>query len=151
MQFQQDVAGLASASVPVAIEPDKYFATSLEDDLSVVRLADGAAATWGALDITPRDVAMDDRVNIVQHPGGGYKQLSFFANVVVFVGGGRVQYLTDTLPGSSGAPVFDRQWNLVAVHHSGGWLTEPGSTDPKRVFYRNEGILLDRLPPLLPK
>jgi V8-like Glu-specific endopeptidase len=48
-----------------------------------------------------------------------------------------VQYLTDTLPGSSGAPVFDSDWHVVALHHSGGWLTEPAS---KRVFFRNEGI-----------
>lgn len=85
-----------------------------------------------------------DRVNIIQHPGGGQKQLSFFANVVVFAGPSRVQYLTDTLPGSSGSPVFDRAWDLVALHHSGGWLVEPGG-DPKQTFFRNEGIAMDAL------
>jgi V8-like Glu-specific endopeptidase len=53
-----------------------------------------------------------------------------------------LQYLTDTLPGSSGSPVFDRDWNVVALHHSGGWLAEPGSSD-KTTDYRNEGILID--------
>ena len=60
----------------------------------------------------------------------------------MFVGEGRVQYLTDTLPGSSGSPVFDKDWRLVALHHSGGWITEPGS---KETFYRNEGIHVDRV------
>jgi V8-like Glu-specific endopeptidase len=50
-----------------------------------------------------------------------------FANAVVLVGEGRVQYLTDTLPGSSGSPVFDADWNVVALHHSGGWLKEPNA------------------------
>jgi hypothetical protein len=38
--------------------------------------------------------------------------------------------------------VFDRDWNVVALHHSGGWLAEPGSSD-KTTYYRNQGILID--------
>jgi V8-like Glu-specific endopeptidase len=45
--------------------------------------------------------------------------------------------LTDTLPGSSGSPVFNSSWQVVALHHSGGWLPEPGTN---RVSFRNEGI-----------
>jgi V8-like Glu-specific endopeptidase len=83
------------------------------------------------------EVAAGDRVNIIQHPGGGPKQLAFFHNVVAFADDSRIQYLTDTLPGSSGSPVFDKDWRLVGLHHSGGWLPEPGS---KQTYYRNEGI-----------
>jgi Trypsin-like peptidase domain len=89
-------------------------------------------------------VQTGDHVNIIQHPGGGLKQISLFANVVVFVGGGRVQYLTDTLPGSSGSPVLNANWNVVALHHSGGWLIEP-NTGSKTTYYRNEGIMIDRI------
>ena len=74
---------------------------------------------------------------IIQHPEGGPKQLSFFHNVVVHVGEGRVQYLTDTQPGSSGSPVFDRGWNVVALHHSGGWFSDPVSRHNQ---LRNQGI-----------
>jgi V8-like Glu-specific endopeptidase len=31
----------------------------------------------------------------------------------------RVQYRTNTLPGSSGSPCFNIDWQLVALHHSG--------------------------------
>jgi V8-like Glu-specific endopeptidase len=31
----------------------------------------------------------------------------------------RVRYATNTEPGSSGSPVFDLDWNLVALHHLG--------------------------------
>jgi V8-like Glu-specific endopeptidase len=55
------------------------------------------------------------------------------------VGGGRVHYLTDTLKGSSGSPVFNSNWEVVALHHRGGWLAEPGS---KRMVYRNQGIAI---------
>jgi V8-like Glu-specific endopeptidase len=76
-------------------------------------------------------------VNIIQHPAGQSKVIALYHNVVAYVDDRRVQYLTDTLPGSSGSPVFDSQWRVVALHHSGGWLTEPGS---KKAFFRNEGI-----------
>ena len=31
----------------------------------------------------------------------------------------RVRYRTNTEEGSSGAPCFDKDWELVALHHSG--------------------------------
>jgi V8-like Glu-specific endopeptidase len=88
----------------------------------------------------PATVQVDAYVNIIQHPGGGPKQIGLYHNTVAYVGEGRVQYLTDTLPGSSGAPVFDGSWNVVALHHSGGMLREPGT---KNVVYRNEGIAVN--------
>jgi V8-like Glu-specific endopeptidase len=30
-----------------------------------------------------------------------------------------LRYTTNTQPGSSGSPVFDFEWNLVALHHLG--------------------------------
>lgn len=120
------------------------FETSVEDDWTAVRIKGDLPAKWGSLPLRRTPVSPGDHVNIIQHPGGGPKQISLSANVVAFVGGGRVQYLTDTLPGSSGSPVFDARWNVVALHHSGGWLPEPNSTS-KTTFYRNEGISIDRI------
>ena len=48
-----------------------------------------------------------DRAFIVQHPDGQQKRLGFVRNMITAVTDDRVQYLTDTQPGSSGAPVFD--------------------------------------------
>jgi V8-like Glu-specific endopeptidase len=79
---------------------------------------------------------LGDRVAIIQHPGGMLKQVALHHNLVTFANDLRVQYLTDTLPGSSGSPVFDNDWRVVAVHHAGGDLTVPGT---KHVLYRNEG------------
>ena len=33
--------------------------------------------------------------------------------------GTRVRYTLPTEPGSSGSPVFDGDWSLIALHHSG--------------------------------
>jgi V8-like Glu-specific endopeptidase len=142
--FQKATEGHDEASEVAGLEPARYFHTSAADDFTVVGVASGAVSRWGQIELERIGAARGDLVNIIQHPGGGPKQVGLSFDVVAFVGDGRLQYLTDTLPGSSGAPVFDRNWNLVALHHSGGWLMEPGSVD-KRVYYRNQGILIERI------
>lgn len=135
--YQQTLTGADAPYEEYHCAPGEGFATSEEDDWTAVRLYGDANAKWGHLELAPANPQVEDRVNIIQHPGGGPKQLAFFHNVIAYVDTTRVQYLTDTLPGSSGSPVFDRDWRLVALHHSGGALREPGT---KRTFFRNEGI-----------
>ena len=141
--YQRTVAGLDAPFEEFSIDTAVPLRTSKDNDWSAVRIK-GDASKWGELDMKPTTVKVGDHVNIIQHPGGAQKQISFVANVVAFVGGGRVQYLTDTLPGSSGSPVFDTDWNLIALHHSGGWLTEPNAVT-KSTYYRNEGIAIDTI------
>ena len=141
--YQRTVAGLDAPLDQFDIDTAVPLRTSKDNDWSAVRIK-GDASKWGELEMKPMTVKVGDHVNIIQHPGGAQKQISFVANVVAFVGGGRVQYLTDTLPGSSGSPVFDTDWNLIALHHSGGWLTEPNAAT-KSTYYRNEGIAIDTI------
>jgi hypothetical protein len=135
--YQQTAAGLDREPASVSLAPEAGFATSAEDDWTAVRLQADANAAWGAIAILPIDVGQVRYVNIIQHPGGGPKQIALYHNVVVWADVRRVQYLTDTQPGSSGSPVFDSQWQLVALHHSGGWLPDPGT---QQLVFRNEGI-----------
>ena len=59
---------------------------------------------WGWLQVEivaePRP---GEHVNIIQHPQGGPTQIALTANQVVNVFEHRLQYTTDTLPGSSGS------------------------------------------------
>jgi hypothetical protein len=140
--YQKTVEGSDAPVDELRLDPDAFFVTSANDDCTIVKVAGEPSARWGAIELQPARIQVNDRVNIIQHPGGDQKQLSFFHNLVVYVGEGRVQYLTDTLPGSSGSPVFDKDWRLIALHHSGGWIPEPGSNDRS---FRNEGIHVDRV------
>jgi V8-like Glu-specific endopeptidase len=142
--YQQTASGANAPIEQYKLAPERLFKTSSADDWTVVQIDGTPSSKWGGFELKPIPICVGDHVNIIQHPGGGPKQLSFLANVVVFVGSGRVQYLTDTLPGSSGSPVFDTSWNLVAIHHSGGWLSEPNAPN-KTTYYRNEGILVERV------
>jgi Trypsin-like peptidase domain/Effector-associated domain 1 len=109
------------------------------DDWAVIRLCKALdPSIYRPLGLEPTTTLVEGaRVNIIQHPGGVLKKLSLIHNAVVHVDGRLVQYLTDTEPGSSGAPVFNENWEVVALHHSGGDLPIPGTS---RVAFRNEGI-----------
>jgi hypothetical protein len=58
---------------------------------------------------------------ILQHPEGEPLKLALELRAVIGLEGEgrRVRYTTNTMPGSSGSPVFDQNWNLVALHHAG--------------------------------
>ncbi|MCW1970439.1 MAG: serine protease [Anaerolineae bacterium] len=142
--YQENANGLPDVSEEVKLEPDRFFRTSEQHDWTAVAVKGDMNAKWGAIPMQrlPANPKKDDFTIIIQHPGGRMKQIALYHNVVTAADDNVVQYLTDTEPGSSGAPVFDTQWRLIALHHSGGWLREPGT---KLSVYRNEGININRV------
>lgn len=115
--------------------PDGLFYTNAELDVTVVEIEetpDGVAP----LTLTRQRVQPDTRVNIIQHPGGHYKKISLQNNFVAFANAQTIQYLTTTEPGLSGSPVFNNDFLVVGIHHSGGNLLEP---DSNRRYLRNAG------------
>ncbi|MFE5285463.1 trypsin-like peptidase domain-containing protein [Nocardia sp. NPDC056611] len=83
-------------------------------------------------------VSVNDRVNIIQHPNGGMKKVGLHHNLVRHVDQDVLQYWTDTESGSSGSPVFDNRWRLVALHHG----RAPDRADPQG---RNQGTRVDHI------
>ena len=76
---------------------------------------------WIAMSDPPSDLSDGQPVLILQHPEGAPLKLAIDTDGVlgVNVNRTRVRYATNTMKGSSGAPVFDADWNLVALHHAG--------------------------------
>jgi len=75
----------------------------------------------GYLLLAPRAIVERERVNIIQHPNGNPQKVVLTQNYVLAdMMPTRVHYLADTLPGSSGSPVLSRNWEVIALHHSGG-------------------------------
>lgn len=119
--------------IKVALEPRRFFVTDQRLDFTIVA-CDGAALseiTPIPLLRNPSTVTRGEKVNIVQHPRGRPKEVALHNNDVVRVKDIVVHYRTDTEPGSSGSPVFNNSWDLVALHHA-GW-TRFGETT-------NEGV-----------
>ena len=100
----------------------------------------------GYLQPIDRYVKARDRVNIIQHPKGDPLKVVMTQNYVAAdMGTSRLQYVADTMPGSSGSPVFNTNWELIALHHSGTPYPPDSVKDTmkkawKGVFRVNEGI-----------
>lgn len=103
----------------IDIAEDTFF-TDGPLDYSIVKIAGDPVSRFGFLELSERLAQKDDFVNIIQHPAGGPKQIALYHNTVISVDNKYVLYLTDTLRGSSGSPVFNSDWEVVALHHWGG-------------------------------
>jgi hypothetical protein len=117
-----------------------------ELDLALIRLAEpagslgvagaeeGATREWVTLGGDQLDLTQLHAISILQHPNQLPLKLALGMeqNLEVNLAGNRVRYSVPTLPGSSGSPVFDSDWRLIALHHSG----DPDTIKPEF----NEGI-----------
>jgi V8-like Glu-specific endopeptidase len=140
--YEENFQGEAQATDEYRPKTNGIFHTNQVLDYTLVEIEGEPGQKWGWLPLTSTKVRRDSRVNIIQHPQGQPKQISLQNNFVQYVGGNVVQYVNSTLPGSSGSPVFNDAWEVVALHHAGGNITEP--TTQNRLF-RNEGILLESI------
>ncbi|HYE55700.1 MAG TPA: trypsin-like peptidase domain-containing protein [Chitinophagaceae bacterium] len=62
-------------------------------------------------------------VNIIQHPGGRGKRYGIRNNLVSASTDKELRYFTDTETGSSGAPVLNDQWEVVALHRASTYIS----------------------------
>jgi hypothetical protein len=125
----------------ISLSPQDGFATDESADWTAVKIT-RRQKERSFIAVGEYEARAHEPVNIIQHPAGGFKQAGLYNNLVTFVDNNVVQYLTDTLPGSSGSPVFNNAWQIVAIHNSGGWLREP---DTQMLLYRNQGIPFRRV------
>ena len=109
-------------TITVSFRPDQFFITDAGLDFTVI-----ACETTGIegdiepikLLRNPAVVSREEPVNIIQHPDGRPKEVAIHNNKVIRVQDKVIRYETDTEPGSSGSPVFNNDWELVALHHAG--------------------------------
>lgn len=162
--------GIDGSDLPVqryALEPQRLFYTSRDLDFSIVAVApvdrNGTARLaeigWLPLIGSAGKALEGEWLTIVQHPEGQQKQLCVRENQLLKRDTDVLWYSTDTLGGSSGSPVFNNDWLVVALHHSGvpetkdgRWQTIDGRDfDPLRdgedkvKWIANEGIRVSRI------
>lgn len=84
------------------------------------------------------------KVFVIGHPLGGGLSISLTDNALLGYNERLLHYRAPTEGGSSGSPVFDDQWRLVALHHGGG-LGLPRLDGQPGTYSANEGIHIHRI------
>lgn len=158
-----------------ALKPEQFFVTSDKTKLDytivaiepISRKGKRKLDGFGFLPLIPTlgKAVINEFVSIIQHPDGDYKQLAIRENDVKEFRDSEdgqpyyIIYETDTAPGSSGSPVLNDQWELVALHHSGvpatnasgEWLTidgdvwRRGMSETLIKWIANEGIRISAI------
>jgi V8-like Glu-specific endopeptidase len=144
--YQHDFDGEQMPTYRYQLDPARFHSNSDLDYTIVGVKADPNKTNlgnWGHVLLNPNaDPVTSEHVIIIQHPNGGLKQIVLTANQVVNTWEHRLQYTTDTMPGSSGAPVFNDLWQVIAIHHAGGNMKMNDKGDRRFV---NEGILMSAI------
>ena len=135
-----------------AFDPAKCFVTSGVSalDFSVIALGDridgaGDLGHYGfmpLLDATDKH-SLGEVANVIQHPDGRLKEVVLHENRIVARDNTRqvLHYVADTQQGSSGSPVFNNAWEIIALHHWAGPFHETVGIDGLPLMPRiNEGI-----------
>ncbi len=95
--------------------------------IKVVDRPDAPLSKWGFVEFEQETLPIaGEAVTIIQHPEGQEKQIALTANKVISQMKQYLFYETDTKKGSSGSPVFNNNWKVVAIHHAGKRLDNGG-------------------------
>jgi hypothetical protein len=115
---QFDVDGQTSTGAVTSAAKLEAFDPAL--DFAVLRLSAPVARTPLRLHPDKIEIKSDSyiAVNIIQHPYGGPKKVALRNNLVYDSTFPRLRYFTDTDHGSSGSPVFNDKWEVVALHRA---------------------------------
>lgn len=148
--YQQDIHGNFLQRLRFDLDTSRFH-TNPDLDYTIVGLQPDSSdmdgknflqeCGWLMLNASANPVAQE-HVVIIQHAGGGMKQIALTANQVVSTWENLLHYTTDTMPGSSGSPVFNDSWQVIAIHHAGGRLQTNSHGDRRFV---NEGVLMSAI------
>ncbi len=127
------------------LDPQTFFVADEDRDFALVAVRAGEAelADFGFNPLVEAEgkAVIGEFVTIVQHPGGEKKQVSLRENRIVDLPQAFMHYEADTEPGSSGSPVFNDQWEVVALHHASARAPD----QPQLGGFVNEGIRISRI------
>ena len=127
--YEFGLDGKPRSSIEFNFDPDSFFYSFEDLDYCLVAVESfdrSGKYTLGDIGYIYLDPTLgklgnegEECLNIIHHPGGDYKQLSIRENKFKRISSTAVWYESDTAQGSSGSPVFNDQWQVVALHHMG--------------------------------
>ena len=112
-------------------------------DTTVLEL-DGYPQRVEPIPLAPQlpELTPSTRAYVIGHPRGLQQpQFSLQDNLVLDHDDTRLHYRSPTEGGSSGSPVFDNQWQLIGLHHAGGFAM-PRLNGEGGTYAANEALII---------
>lgn len=156
-RYEIDLSDAELAPVEYRFLPDELFHTLPALDYTVVavealsRQDSVPLSEFGCLPLieTLGKVSEGEWLTVIQHPDGGRKQVCVRENQFLKRDKDFLWYSTDTKQGSSGSPVFNNDWYVVALHHAGVPEKRNGqiqrNPDGSQKWIANEGARVSRI------
>lgn len=146
--FEADADEIARKPLRFALDPGALFVTSPRNrrDFTLIGVAatgEGGEALahqgWLPLDELKHKILEGQPTIVLQHADGQMKQICLFESECTFrdEAAPYILYSNDTDFGASGSPVFNRFWQVVALHHAS---VETGEEVKGRPVVNNRGI-----------
>jgi endonuclease G, mitochondrial len=145
--YEVDLNLMPRAVKSFRLEPERLFITDTKLDFTLVAVEDNSVdgtqlSEFGFLPLLTGSgkALLGEYVSIIQHPSGAPKAIAIRENKIKDVFDDFIHYTTDTMPGSSGSPVCNDDWVVIALHHSG----VPDPNDCTK-YISNEGIRISSI------
>lgn len=153
-QAEEDRFARMLAPLPVRLNPAEVYVSDETLDFALVAVEPRAMGgepldVLGYLPLFPGlgKITNTGCATVIHHPTGQPKQVTLRDNRVTIYkyddpdhpdpANAFLYYQADTEPGSSGAPVFNDQWYVVALHRQA--VARMGSVDGQTVILRKDG------------
>ncbi|WP_372364507.1 serine protease [Candidatus Uabimicrobium sp. HlEnr_7] len=126
--YYQNIDGSIQEAPPINLNPDKAFfvARNGDIDFSIVALQNKQSRYVPKI---KEKIDKQTPIYVMQHAQGNDLQISINNNQIRNITKNSVKYTTPTKQGSSGSPVFDHNWNVIAVH----WGSQKGRNAGTRI------------------
>jgi endonuclease G len=174
LNVEENKIGAPKKIYGYSLAPGRFFLANKELDFTLVAFTDPIGDSppidsfgWHVLLDVQGKIRIGDPVNIIQHPNGNEKAIVVHNSHFLHLENGTNSehfcwYSGDTKKGSSGSPVFNNRWEVVALHHkavpktnrNGDIVDRNGRVMSKRrveetpediAWLANEGIRASRL------
>jgi len=132
--YEADENGSERISTWFSLNPDRFFINDQHLDYCVVYVDESTQEgpdplqTFGWLRLNPNlgKTAYGQYLSLIQHPEAQAKQVAIRENKLLPFDDTDdfLTYQSDTFKGSSGSPVFNDFWEVVALHHAGKPATD---------------------------
>ncbi|MEZ6132870.1 MAG: DNA/RNA non-specific endonuclease [Planctomycetaceae bacterium] len=151
--YERDANGTVRETTAFRFDPSFFLTDSIDGlDFTLIGVGqkiagsgDLASFGWNRLSGASDKHALGEVANIIQHPDGRLKEVVLRENRLVSRLDFALHYIADTEPGSSGSPVFNNDWEVIALHHWGGpWRERPANSGPGSREI-NEGIRISAI------